>query len=125
VNIDCPIPGELEHRLRENQTISGDYDDVGSEAFEFRLRTRVPKIYGLGYLNSLLCRQLLHWGWRQRKTAPGRSVRLGYHPDYTMLGLEERLKAACRKLRSAGEENIHSGRLADLFLKLGLDALLL
>ena len=70
-----------------------------------------------------------------------------------MAGLEQPLKASCRKFRSAGEEDIHgcgtrsglarktalrqssnnesagsqsaSGRLADLFLKFRLDALLL
>ncbi len=70
-----------------------------------------------------------------------------------MAGPEERLKAPCGKFRSAGEEDIHgcgirsglarktalrqssnnesagsqpaSGRLADLFLKFRLDALLL
>src|SRR6266545_5827775 len=50
-----------------------------------------------------------------------------------MAGLEKRLKAPCRKLGRAGEEDIHgggtrsgaSGRLAELFLKFRLDALLL
>src|SRR5437660_4326312 len=112
---------------------------------ELRSRLRVWQIPGLGYVNAARCRLFLHWGWRQRKTTPGGSIRLSHHTDHTMAGPEERLKTPCGKFRSAGKEDIHgcgtrsglarntalrqssnnesagsqpaSGRLAELFLK--------
>ncbi len=61
VNIDCPVPRKIEHRLGENQAISGNHEDVSSEMLELRLRLRVSQTLGLGYLNASRRRQLLHW----------------------------------------------------------------
>src|SRR5256885_5196874 len=119
--------------------------------FEVRLRLRVWQTLGLGHLNAPRRCQLLHRRWRERETTPGRSIRLSDHADHAMTGLEQSLKALCRKFRSASEQDIHgsgtrsgfarkaalrrssnneesnpvSGRLAELFLKFRLDALLL
>jgi hypothetical protein len=60
VNIDCPVPGKLEHRLRQNQAISGNHDDVSPKAFKLRLRPRIPQTHGLRDLNASRRRQLLY-----------------------------------------------------------------
>jgi len=60
VDIDCPVPGKLEHRLRQNQSVSGNDDNVGWEAFELRLRVRLPQTRGLHDPNGSRRRQPLH-----------------------------------------------------------------
>src|SRR5216110_2461597 len=64
---------------------------------------------GAGHSDAPARCQLLHRRWRERETTPGRSIRLSDHADHAMTGLEQSLKASCRKFRSAGEQDIHGG----------------
>jgi len=68
-----PVPGKLEHRLRQNQSVSGNDDNVVWEAFELacecasrRVRLQDPK---MARAAASLSRVMA-----QRKTAPRGSI---------------------------------------------------
>ena len=81
MHIETPVRRYVEHVLRQDQTISGDYHDVGLQSFGFGNRGRVTKCFRLQDRDVALFGIAFHRARRHAPAAARWSVWLGINSD--------------------------------------------
>jgi len=105
MNVDATEPWDVEHGLRQDQTVSDDDHDVGPITRELRDRRWITQLRGLLDVQVVRGRALLDRAHRHLLTATRRSIRLRINGHDAMTRSDQRCERRHGKLGRARKDD--------------------
>jgi len=109
VAVDAAQAGQIEHGLRQDQSVGHHHHQVGVQLRQLGLRLGGTQGLRLIDRNVVLHGELLDRAGHQLLPAPGRPIRLGVHRHHLAPGVEQGLQMLSGELRCSGKNDAHKG----------------
>jgi hypothetical protein len=107
VNVHRAAARDIEHRLRQDQSVGRDHHDVWLQRADLRVNRRIAQRRRLHHGNVPREGERLDRGRARGETSSRRPVGLGHDRGDTMSRREDRFQNAGGELRRAGEQDVH------------------
>ncbi len=105
MHVDAAASRDIQHRLRQYQSVGGNDQQVGLERLQFVHDTVITQRRRLQDAHSMFQGKAFHRTLRQAFAAPRRSIRLRKNRDRHDAGGKQCRQGMQRELRRAGENH--------------------
>ena len=105
MDVDATEPRNIEHRLRQDQTVGDNDHDIGFERRQMLDLRGIAQLQRLLDVQSMLQRALLHRAHRELLAAPGWPIRLCVDGHDSMLGGNQRFERWHREIGCTGKDD--------------------